>query len=320
MRKILIIISLQLLLIALLGYKIISERNNILKTLSVNPVNKNLISFNNNSSRYKFFYEPLPNTTDFGQNSCGKNKYYLNNDTLNDHKEHITNKDNKTFRLMTLGDSFTTGICVDPDQSWPKQLESILNKTLICTNKVFEVINLGAGGYDLEYSAERYRLRGQKYDPDMIIWFLKDDDFNEEADYLFERIDFYQKRVGKVYENGKFNGTAWTLAAKDMQNYYRKNKDQILKHKQQILDNFLSSFHHNVFIITFPFMNQEYKNLIEEVAIKHRNLFLFDGLTDIYKTNERNYFIDMHPNEKGYKIIANDIFNFLTRKSIISCP
>lgn len=315
-KKIIILILLQLLVIMFLGYGIFYKRNNILGIASVNPMRESLIS-SNNQSQYKYFYEPRPNTTGFDENGCGKNKNYFNNDTLNDHSEHGIHKDEQTFRIITLGDSFTEGICVDPDQSWPKQLEAQLNKKLDRTGRRYEIINLGAGGYDLEYSVERYRLRGQKYNPDVIIFFLKDDDFNSEADYVFSRINFHEKKVGKIYQNGDYNGEAYVQAVEDVKKYYMENQDRILKNKQKSLEELLTLFPRKVLIITFPFTSTKYKNLIHKTQVKYKNLLLFDGLTNIYRYGDEYVLKDTHPNEKGYQIIASDIFTFLTKNNIV---
>ena len=105
--------------------------------------------------------------------------YNINSDTFNERFDYEINKDDKTFRIITLGDSFTFGYIVDTKNNWTELLEDKLNQ-LHCANfDKIEVINLGVVGYDIQYSVERFKLRGKKYNPDLVLWLLKGDDFQE---------------------------------------------------------------------------------------------------------------------------------------------
>ena len=75
---------------------------------------------------------------------------------------------------MTLGDSFTFGVYVNTEDNWTELLEDKLNSIKnICPNTDhFEVINLGVGGYDIEYAAKRYINRGKVYNPNIILLLL----------------------------------------------------------------------------------------------------------------------------------------------------
>lgn len=62
--------------------------------------------------------------------------------------EHEIIKSNNTFRIIALGDSFTYGSWVSTNDSWPKQLETKLNKL---NNSIrYEVLNFGIRGYNTE--------------------------------------------------------------------------------------------------------------------------------------------------------------------------
>jgi len=59
----------------------------------------------------------------------------------------------------------------------------MLNAIQLCPGfQRYEVLNLDVGGYDIEDAAHRYFVRGIKYRPDLILWLLKDDDFNDFTD------------------------------------------------------------------------------------------------------------------------------------------
>ena len=92
---------------------------------------------------------------------------------------------------------------VNTKDNWSKKLEDILNKNLSKCNKInkFEVINLGEYGYDIQYSVERYKIRRQKYKPHLILWFLKNDDFEEINEIMRENEEKYKVKIEK---NGEY--------------------------------------------------------------------------------------------------------------------
>src|SRR3989344_2126188 len=97
--------------------------------------------------------------------------YHFNQDGLNDRFDYDTLKKKDTYRIITLGDSFTFGHYVDTASNWTELLEILLNENPICTNKYkFEVINLGNRGFDIPYIVKRYNDKGLKYHPNLIIW------------------------------------------------------------------------------------------------------------------------------------------------------
>jgi hypothetical protein len=102
-----------------------------------------------------------------------KVKYTINADGLNERFDYSIEKPDNTFRILTLGDSFTFGLFVDTKDNWTELLEDKLNNELrnTCNYKKFEVINLGLSGFDIAYISKRYEDIGAKYKPDLIIFF-----------------------------------------------------------------------------------------------------------------------------------------------------
>lgn len=110
---------------------------------------------------------------------------HINSDTLNDRFEYSKTKPEKTFRILTLGDSWTYGRFVSTANNFSEKLEDTLNTSNTCPNiQKFEVINLGEPGYDISYEVERYKKRGAAYNPDLILWFVIPNDFTEIADFI----------------------------------------------------------------------------------------------------------------------------------------
>lgn len=149
-------------------------------SISVTHINKSSVDFPKMMpTPFINFYEPKPNIIDTGDENwlTFTPRYTINEDTLNEVKNYYIKKPNDVFRIVTIGDSFTFGQFVSTKDNWTERLESDLNKH--CTDKKYEVINLGVHGYDLAFTLYRYERRGEKYDPDLILYLLKEDDFGE---------------------------------------------------------------------------------------------------------------------------------------------
>lgn len=71
-----------------------------------------------------------------------------------------------TFRVLCLGDSLTFGVGVKAQDTYPKQLESLLNSD---GSKQFEVINGGVPAYDTWQEVAYLREYGWQFEPDLVI-------------------------------------------------------------------------------------------------------------------------------------------------------
>lgn len=145
----LIIVS-QLVVIAILGVIIYNKKSKVLGTVSVNPIEKENVVFSSDSQLTNFF-EPQPGQTLKKSGPAPFEAIYtINSDTLNERFEYEVDKPSGTYRIITLGDSFTYGMYVDTKYNWTELLENRLNSDLNCQNiEEFEVINFGNVGYDL---------------------------------------------------------------------------------------------------------------------------------------------------------------------------
>ena len=106
----------------------------------------------------------------------------INSDGFRD-KEYPIEKPDKTFRIITLGDSFMFGLGVELEDSYPKQLEAMLNKN---SPIKYEVLNFGVPGYNTKQEVEMLNEKGLKYSHDaVIIGYLGND---IEDSQLFQKI------------------------------------------------------------------------------------------------------------------------------------
>jgi len=71
------------------------------------------------------------------------------------------------FRIAIIGDSVVYGFGIPREDSFPKQLESLLNAQ---HGGGFEVMNFGVPGYNIKAIAETLDAKVLKYKPDLVIY------------------------------------------------------------------------------------------------------------------------------------------------------
>lgn len=310
----LLIIFFQLLSIFLITLQIISRKTNVLgaKT-SIVPLKKAEFIFTQN--KFKYFYELKPDNI-WHENQPGLNKevtYTINSDGFNERFNYPTEKKENSYRIITLGDSHTFGQFVNTSDNWPEKLEDILNNK--CTpNKKIEIINLGVPGYDIAYSLERLKKGGLKYNPDLIIWFLKNDDFQEYNDIFKPVIEKYRKQLISNRVNlplARYPEVG--LALKEINESY--GEANILKLQISTLDEVLK-MNSKFLLIDYPDTADIYKNIMRQLADQKRNVYFYDKLPISYFSEYR--FPDGHPNEQAYKLVSEDLAKLLS-ENFIDC-
>lgn len=322
-----ILILIQLIIVFLLFFKIQKKRNNVLDNLSINPIKReNLSQDTTQESSLRFFYQFKPNTIikDFPLWLKKSINNTINADGLNERFDYSIIKNRGVFRIITLGDSFTFGAFVNTPDNYSEQLEDLLNKNLSCKNiNKFEVINLGVGGYDIEYAVERYRIKGQKYNPDLVLWFLKDDDFQIINEYVIPlekqlQITMKLNPDSKEYYYSK-DGTTYPTWVKSSQKLLEeKGGNYISNYNYNALNKINLYFKNPLLIFTYPPTQEMFRSLMLKFSVSRKNTFFNDKLFNIYQNNE-NFYFDKHPNQKGHELIANDLFNYLINNRLVFC-
>ncbi len=290
------------------------------------------------SGNLKYYYELKSNLskindlTDIPRWLNHRPTYNINSDSLNERFEYSVEKPEKTFRILTMGDSFTFGLFVDTDKNYPEVLEDKLNKDLKCKNiNKFEVINLGVGGYDLQYAAERFRLRGIKYNPDLVLWLLKTDDIRIIEDQLKpikERIDKEMEKSGEM-EKEVARGNYFPDTNKALEEFHKQyTQEQIIDFQLQQFQRFSKFYSKPLILLTYP-QNHKYSiyqlisyeklsQKIDQLKKDNSQIYVYDQLPDNLSIPSAN-FPDGHPNEKGYALMADNLYNYLTTSKIIPC-
>lgn len=251
-----------------------------------------------------------------------------NVDGLNDPLNYEVTKPPATFRIITLGDSFTFGMWVPEVENYSEKLERILNTRISCPGITrFEVLNLGVPGYDIAYSTERFRRRGAKYSPDLVLWYIRDDDFFIINEEFYVRVAFYQKELesteaakqyGKIAQgpNGAVN-LAYKEIYGDNEQVDRASRREKITVEREALRKFLSAYGLPVTVFTFSETPEEYKSYISEGIAGLSNVSYFDDIRNV----ETFHPYDYHPTSRGHTTIAESLFRNLMRsnKVLASC-
>ena len=319
---IVLIVSIEILFGGLLVFKKYQENFKQTQTAKITTINKSKIEqINNDELKYYWKYNPNQKLTDNPYWLKKEINYKINNDGLNDLSDYSIEKSKDSFRIITLGDSFTFGHFVNTKDNWTEVLETELNKNLPCGYKKFEVINLGMPGFDIEYIVRRYKDLGTKYNPDLIIWFESGTGFtrfNEMLNPLKELcIEIKEETIRNENKDDKTEEELEEDFIKDKYEFhhycYIKAEDQVLKRynlEERLAK--IKELYNSYFLLTKNtetlFFNFNYDKEIVEYFTEIYPETKF--IANIYhKDIER--LEDGHPNEQGHRTIANSIYEYL---------
>jgi lysophospholipase L1-like esterase len=288
--------------------------------VSIYPISQSDYDFSS-TERSKYFYEPKTNSTRVYSVDWlpYQTEYHFNNEGFNNSTDFQVAKSENTFRIIALGDSHTFGLYVDPSNSFPAQLGKILSDLCRESPKI-EILNLGVPGYDLNYSIERFSRRGQKYDPDLVVWLIKDDDVLQINSLIKEKVDVIKKKLEdtgeiKTYQN-KGEYYPYQLMAQN-ELVEELGEDRIISIQNQSMDYFTTLYPGNLLVFSYPSNTTTYEKFLKPLAQKRINTYLYQD----FPTLDKNIHLlpDRHPNEKGYNFIAQKLADFIQSRNILSC-
>ncbi|NMB57433.1 hypothetical protein GYA19_05880 [Candidatus Beckwithbacteria bacterium] len=261
------------------------------------------------------FFQPEPNS----EILTNKIKYTLNNDGLNEKYDYSLDKPKDVFRIIALGDSQTFGLLVETKDNWTEVLEENLNKNNKCRNtKKFEVINLGVNGYDIQYAAHLFKLKGEKYQPDLVLWLIRKDNLYQLNELIIGEIIKYYKQAKNADElNGitkRINDfSIWGQISKELLTEF--GGPQIFAKQRDFINYFIQSKKSNMVILFFGDFSAEEKKFIKKINIPRK-----DGIQIINGLDKKNYFTNFESlNNKGNKELADIIYEYFVDSRVIHC-
>lgn len=238
--------------------------------------------------------------------------------------EHLLEKQENTYRIFFIGDSFTYGLFIDnTHDTFPVLIGKGLQKK---TTKQMETINAGFPGFDIFKEVNTFTTEGKKYHPDLVVLALNFDEANVKHVSLQDPNDHIPLwiKVSRWYQIGIGSHLRFK-AEKSYRNYMlsiytNKNSPEWKTFEKQLvkLQKEAQSINANVAIILFPPIyprqpNKAYdfhvfNTTMKEMGKKH-GIIIIDPLQEVlaYKKKEDLVIspLDAHPTVQMNKIVAN---------------
>jgi lysophospholipase L1-like esterase len=265
----------------------------------------------------KWFYEPKPN-------SKPKKPDYIvsiNSDGLNELVDYPVENQEGTFRIIALGDSFTYGLGVNTQDTWPKQLEARLNnQTSVCKSEYkFEVINLGVYGYDIKYVVERFRKRGIKYDPSLVLWFIPPGDFlriNELALPVGEKCRANESLEDRNIDKNKGTNSCFGKAIREI--YSQVGNEKMINYQKNAFREINNYYDGTLVLMGYSdtFNGYVARKVIDDFINTREGILTYDGINNL---SDEDLLPNLHPNSKGYALMTNKIYDYLVKEKLVPC-
>ncbi len=304
-----------------LGFKTLNgSKSSVLGTQLEMVLPKTQHEFPSTTAGLTYFYEPKPNIVErWNPQWLGYEvTNTINSDTLNEPKDYPIEKPDYTYRIVTLGDSFTFGAYVNTDENYSEVLEHALNSDLQChTIRQFDVINLGYPGYDVPYGVARFEKRGAKYSPDLVIWLLNQWDvetINEKQRALQEE---FQKQGYPIYDPKTRRNTAVEMAIIKLKETV--GEDWIAQQNRIALKSFANLHGKSLFIISLATVSPRYTEVLDEFTLLNTHYRYIPNLLPRYFSDTSYQLPDHHPNANAHRAIAEALIPYILSVLPESC-
>lgn len=293
------------------------------RPLSVTPLQKHTLQYSVSPSfALRHYYGLQANTVQEDDMSIlgmtGTASHTINADGLAGEQEYAVIKPEKTFRIISMGDSFTQGAFVGTKYNYSTILESLLNERMSCSDiDHFEVINLGVSGYDMQYSVERFKDKGMKYTPDLILFWILDNDFlsnNEKYSDLFEQWDPLIEAPAAVEQKRK-EGDFYPEANVVFDRFHTIYTDEELISEEMVyFREFLALSDTPIVMFTIQGFPSTIKKRIQEAIMIKSNVRFYTEIPDSYAKLP-----DSHPSIEGHRQYAEYLFQKIKTVFLRAC-
>ena len=273
------------------------------------------------TDRLSYFYEILPGRIVEEKPPWGGApvSHRINNQGQNDPFDHPVIKPPGTYRILALGDSFIFGQYVPAEKNYPSRILAAIRAYMTC-GLTPEMINMGVPGYDIQYAVQHYIIHGKQYQPDLIVWLLKDDDFDDiqELTWMMKgRVEDEASASGRTEEYREKYGVFFpeVIAVEKLRSMYSER--EILAFQRSYLDALSREYKGKLLIVTYKSMKNEYKQVLAEFAGARPLTWIADILT--YKHTSDWRFPDGHPTAVGYEQMALATAAYLRTSALDPC-
>ena len=214
------------------------------------------------------------------------NSYGFRGDEFEKEKPH------DTYRIFTVGGSTTFGVGANGDETWPANLQKIINKEI--TEKKIEVINFGAYGATSESEYILIKNKIISLNPDLIIMY---DGLNDFQSIPVEKTIQNWESVCKLDENERFDVIIIVQPVADT--YHRVLTEQEITSTVSLFPNSTYLQESEQYVAAFE--------MLDEVCTKTAD---FRRIFDYVQ--EPIFYDGVHTMSFGNKIIAENVFSVIS--------
>ena len=253
----------------------------------------------------------------------------INSDGFRD-REYSLEKHKDTIRIVALGDSFTFPDGVNVSDGWPKIVESLLN---LNSSLNYEVMNLGVPSYDFKEYVDFFKLKGMKYNPDIVIIATICNDIIDER----EREEVIESKINKLITSNtdyeeynrlqtiialEYDRELWKNLTNNFDYYFNKSAVYALNK----LYNLTKDKGSKILIVNFchpiQYLYERTKN-----EYNFKNFYVVDFLPEfVNEAKNRGYCkkdlvldeLDTHPNRLSHHIFGELIYKYLLKAGLIT--
>jgi lysophospholipase L1-like esterase len=245
-----------------------------------------------------------------------KTTVIINSEGFRDH-EYPVEKRNGTYRIAVIGDSFTFGQGVESEDTYPKQLESLLNNGMIDGN--YEVMNFGVISYNTFQEVKFLKNKALKYNPDLVIVGYLSNDIIDEKIYFRVLKEIMLKRYNTTDGSNITNNVSVhreifdTIYAEIDSKPFNETWAHV-ENSFSELNNMSKENNFSVAVFMLPAEGDYFKEQVEmlnKTCAARGWLFIYPK--DTYSAKKINSMIldkyDTHPTPEAYSIMAEEIYS-----------
>ena len=269
------------------------------------------------SGHSKLIYELRPNIEVTHQGVIVK----INSDGFRG-KEYSDKKGPNVVRIVGIGDSNMFGWGVAQDKNFLAVMEQRLNKQY--PGKIWEIVNTGTPGYNTFMKVEALRTRALKYKPDLVLLQHTINDLLL-PEFIYEYPDPWTTRRSFAYD-------FWF---KEFSFKKQKFKMRFEGEFKEVPPGFEYMAGEEGFARAFVGLRHMRKELGFKVAmlVSHDHpvgianaiqllseKYNFHTLVRLHRTDDPTLIVsktDLHPSEKGHRLMADAMLDFLHKKGVI---
>ncbi len=245
-------------------------------------------------------------------------------------------KEHGVFRILALGDSFTYGLGVKANESWPTQLEKKLNSR---GAQRYEVINAGFPGVGTGRQYGYLVRTGLMYDPDIVVlsYYMNDAGKNpyilqgiidekmvsysrgEKSSYLLYEIERILKRRAVLKESTE----EFTKGYFDKNDRWELSKEKLVEMNEECETRGV-----DFIVIMYPALyelNDDYpfETVYDTVMAYNaeKGIDSFDTFPSFKGLDYPGLWVsrrDIHPNSKANDIYSSAVFNILISNNYLN--